>query len=285
MKRAAAAKGRKNTTAAAKPAGKRAGWRSAEKVEDAAGRQYHIGLAPGEVERFILTCGDPARAERIAKNFFDSVRLERRNREFVTFTGTYRGIPLTVIATGIGCDNTEIATIELAQIVERPTFIRVGTSGALQDDIALGDLIISTGSVRLENTSTWFVHEGFPAVAHYEIVGALVGAAKALRAPHHIGITATGSGFYGAQGRRGSGFEPRFPDLVGELSRMGVKNLEMETSTLFTLCAMRGFRAGAVCTAFANRRENVFIAPDQKIAAEDRAILCGLKAFESLARS
>jgi uridine phosphorylase len=261
---------------------RRSGFVSAERVEDVKGRQYHVGLAPGEVAPFILTCGDPARAERIAGRF-DKVEVERRNREFVTFTGVYRGFPLTVIATGIGCDNTEIATVELCRLQEKPTFIRVGTCGALQPDIALGDLIVSTGAVRLENTSTWFVHEGFPAVAHHEVVVALERAARQLGAPHHVGITATASGFYGAQGRTGSGFEPRFPSLPEQLAAMGVKNLEMECSTLFTLCAMRSLRAGAVCTAFANRPKNVFIHPDKKQPAEDRAVSCGLLAFEILA--
>ena len=254
---------------------------SAERVQDAEGRQYHIGLAPGEVEPLIMTCGDPARAERIAKRF-DRVRVERRNREYVTFTGAYKGMPLSVMATGIGCDNTEIATIELAQIVENPTFLRVGTCGGLQDDMDLEDLVISTSSCRLENTSTFFVHEGFPAVAHYEVVGALVASARKLGKTHHVGITATGSGFYGAQGREGLGFPPRDPDLPDKLARMGVKNLEMETSTLFTLCAMRGFRAGAVCTVFANRPQNRFIAKDRKVPAEDSAIETALLALEIL---
>ena len=254
---------------------------SAERVQDTEGRQYHIGLAPGEVAPWILTCGDPARADRVAKRF-DSVRLTKRNREYVTHTGVWNGHPLTVMATGIGCDNTEIAVVELCQIVDDPTFIRVGTCGALQVGMEIEDVVVSTGAVRLENTSTYFVHEGFPALAHHRVVAALEDAAVASGAPHHVGITACAPGFYGAQGRRGSGFEPRFPDLPEQLARMGVKNLEMETSTLFTLAAMKGLRAGAVCTVFANRPENRFIDPDRKIPAEDRAIDVALAAFERL---
>ena len=257
---------------------------SAQRVQDADGRQYHIGVAPGELAPFIMTCGDPARAARAAKRF-DRVDHEIRNREYVTFTGEYRGIPISVMATGIGCDNTEIATIEACQIVERPTFVRVGTCGALQSEMKLEDLVISTGSCRLENTSTWFVHEGFPAVAHYEVVTALIEAARREARDHHVGITATGSGFYGAQGRTGSGFEPRYPDLPDQLARMGVKNFEMETSTLFTLCAMRDLRAGAVCTVFANRPDDVFIDKVRKIPAEDSAIETALLAFEILVGS
>lgn len=254
---------------------------SAERVQDADGRQYHIGLAPGEAAQRIVTCGDPARAERIAERF-DSVRLTRRNREFVSHTGELGGRPITVMATGIGCDNTEIAVVELCQIVEHPTFIRVGTCGALQADMEVEDLVISTGAVRLENTSTYFVHEGFPALAHHEVIAALERAAEQSGARFHVGITACAPGFYGAQGRRGSGFEPRFPDLPEQLAAMGVKNLEMETSTLFTLTAMKGLRAGAVCTVFANRPTNRFISPARKVPAEDAAIEVALGAFASL---
>ena len=261
--------------------GKARSFVSAERVEDGDRRQYHIGLAPGEVERSILLVGDPARAERVARRM-SKVRVEKRHREFVTFTGRIDDLELSVMATGIGCDNTEIAVVELSQIVSSPCFIRAGTCGALQKDMKLEDLVISTGALRLENTSTYFVHEGFPAVAHWQVVAALVAAAEEGRRRHHVGITATAPGFYGAQGRRDSGFEPRFPDLPDQLARMGVKNLEMETSTLFTLSAMRGFRAGAVCTVFANRPKNRFIAPDRKIAAEEACLDVAIAALGRL---
>ena len=258
------------------------GFESAERVQDAKGRQYHIGAGPGDVARYILTCGDPARAERAAQRLA-SIRVERRNREFVTLTGDYEGVDVTVMATGIGCDNTEIAVIEVAQIVDDPCFIRAGTCGSLQADIEIEDLVVSTASCRLENTSTWFVPEGYPAVADWRVVSALTEAADAAGRRWHAGITATASGFYGAQGRRGSGFEPRFPELIDELGRIGVKNIEMETSTLFTLAAMRGMRAGAVCTVFANRPRNEFISKDRKIAAEDAVVGVALAALRSLA--
>src|SRR2546423_10490 len=142
-------------------------YESAEIVKTAEGRQYHIGLAPEDVAPFCVLVGDPARATRVSK-LFDSVRCERRSREYVAYTGVYRGIPLTVLATGIGCDNTEIAVVEYCQLTPTPTFIRCGSSGALQPEIALGDLIVSTGAVKLENTTSFFVPEGYPALAHHE---------------------------------------------------------------------------------------------------------------------
>lgn len=256
---------------------------SAEIVKTSEGRQYHIGLKPGEVAPYILLCGDPARATRVA-GLFEKVSVEAANREYRTYTGKYRGIPVTVMATGIGCDNTEIAVVELAQCVDDPTFVRIGSCGALQKEIQLADLVISSGAVRLENTSLYFVHEGYPAVGHYEVVMALLESARAQHLRHHLGLTATAPGFYGAQARKVPGFPPRYPDLEAELARMNVANFEMETSLLFTLAAFRGVRAGSVCAVYANRWANKFIDTDTKERAELSCIECGLGAIEALYR-
>lgn len=259
------------------------GFHSAEEVRDEEGRQYHIGLAPGEVSRRVLLVGDPARARRVA-TLFDDVKGEWSNREYVTITGTWKGLELSVMATGMGCDNMEIAVVELSQLVDNPIFIRAGSCGGLQKDMELGDLVISTGAARLENISTFFVHEGFPAVAHHEVIMALLLSVRELGHKYHVGITATGSGFYGAQGRTAAGFVPRQPDLPDQLATMGVKNFEMESSTLFTLGAMKGYRVGTVCAVYANRPQNVFIDKDFKQEAEMRCIQAGLGAFVHLDR-
>ena len=104
------------------------GFESAEVVSDAEGVQYHIGCGPNDLADQILLCGDPARAERVS-GLFDEVELERRNREYVTFTGTHEGRRVSVMATGIGCDNTEIAVVEISQLVEAPVLLRVGSCG------------------------------------------------------------------------------------------------------------------------------------------------------------
>ena len=127
-------------------------------------RQYHIGLGPGELAEYILLPGDPDRTARIATRF-DSIELERQHREFATVTGQYRGQRVSVVSTGIGTDNVEIVVAEILAITERPTFIRVGSCGALQSEMSLGDLVITTGAVRLESTTSFFVHDGYPAVA------------------------------------------------------------------------------------------------------------------------
>lgn len=258
------------------------GFESAERVRDEQGRQYHIGLAPDEVSRFIMLVGDPARATRVA-GLFDSVELERRNREYVTYTGIHQGLRLTVMGTGMGGGPTEIAVVELCQLVDRPVMVRCGSAGALQPDMQLGDLAISTAALRLENTTRFFVDEGYPAVADPQAVLALAAAADAGGHRYHVGITATAPGFYGAQGRKIPGFMPREPDIVGRLASQGIKNLEMETSCLLTLAALRGFPAGAVCAIYATRHDNVFITPAQKDAAELACVTTGLHALHTLA--
>jgi uridine phosphorylase len=256
----------------------------ANRPQGAAGRQYHVGLRPGEVATSVLLCGDTARAARIAARF-DSVRrgFPRRHREYATWTGTYRGREVTVMATGMGADNTEIAVVELLACVERPDLIRVGSCGALRRDVALGDLVISTGAVRLESASLGFVDEGYPAVAHHECVLALVTAASRLGRRAHVGVTATAAGFYGWQGRDVAGLASRHRDLPGRLAGAGVLNLEMEASALFTLASMKGLRSGAVCAAYANRPANAFLDAAGRRRADAAAIGVALGALDVLA--
>ena len=105
------------------------------------GRYYHLDCGPGDLAPYVLTCGDPDRARRLAR-LLDRVEVRRRYREFLTFTGEYHRIPVSVMATGIGPDNTAIAVVEAAQCASPLTFIRLGSCGALQPHIQVGDLII-----------------------------------------------------------------------------------------------------------------------------------------------
>lgn len=257
--------------------------RSAENPEDAARRQYHLGTAPGELSSYLLLVGDPGRAELVAERF-DEVEVERRNREYVTFTGRHRGLRLSVVGTGIGADNTEIALIELGQCVESPTLIRCGSCGGLQPGVATGDLVVSRGAYRLESTSTWFVGEGFPAVADHEVVLALLEAAARTGAAHHLGLSASSPGFYGAQDREIAGFPLRDRGILEDLQRQGVLNIEMEASCLFSLASLAGWRAGAVCAVYANRHHDELIRQERKVEAEAACIDTALEAFHVLAR-
>lgn len=254
------------------------------------GRQYHISVAPGEIERYILLCGDPERAEKVV-HYFDvgSIRAQARHREFVTMTGTYKGIPVSVMATGIGPDNTEIAVIEAAQCVERPTFIRIGSCGAIADGIAIGDLVISNAALPRENTSAFYLPLGTKVFAHPLVCETIEKAARSLRHTFHTGVTCSTSSFYAGQAREVPGFpireEAKRDNLFPELLKEGVLNFEMETSALFTLASIstRGIRAGAVCAVYAARLADRGFDPAALKQAESRCIETGLETIRILA--
>ncbi|MBI3750091.1 MAG: nucleoside phosphorylase [Chloroflexi bacterium] len=245
-------------------------------------RQYHIGLGPGELAEYILLPGDPERTARIAA-LLDDVEGSQQHREFASATGTYKGLRVSIVSTGIGTDNVEIVVAEILAITEHPTFIRVGSCGALRPEMALGDVAITTGAVRLETTTSWFVSDGYPAVADYEAVIALIEAAERLGVPYHLGITATAPGFYGAQGRPIPHLPIRYPDLAEDMARQRVMNFEMEASALLVLAGLAGCRAGVVCAVFAQRTTGDFVTGAAKDAAERNGVVTGLEGLRILA--
>ena len=248
------------------------------------GRYYHLNCGPGDLAPYILTCGDPDRARRIARSF-DRVELRRKNREFLTYTGLYHGIPVSVIATGIGAASSAIAVVEAAQCVAPATFIRLGSTGALQGHINLGDLIITTEALREENTTHFYAPASQKAMAHPQVLAALKEAAAALQIPHHVGVTCTSPDFYAGQGRIVPGFPTLEPHKVARLSQAGVLNLEMEMSAYLTLAAVSTLklRAGGACVAVNNRLRGIFASARSFRRAERRLIDVGLRAVEILA--
>jgi uridine phosphorylase len=227
------------------------------------GKQYHIGCGPEDIARTILLPGDPERVGKIA-GIWDSAREIAYHREFHTMTGKFMGVPVTCTSTGVGSPAMAIAVEELSRI-GAVTFIRVGTTGGIQKGQKLGDVIISTGAVRLEGTSRDYVIPEYPAVAHYSVVSALIRAADELKIPYHVGITASADAFYCGQGRPGyKGYIPSFKEhILTDMQKAGVLNFEMETSCLFTLASLFGKMAGAVCTVIANRVTDEFKITDE----------------------
>jgi uridine phosphorylase len=245
-------------------------------------RQYHIALGPGELAEYILLPGDQDRIDKIATRF-SAVEMRQRHREFASITGTYHGRRISAVSTGIGTDNVEIVMAEILAINAQPTFIRIGSCGALQEGVELGDLIITSGAVRLESTTDYFVSDGYPAVADYAAVAALVEAAHRLGHRAHIGITATAPGFFGAQGRPVARLPIRFPDLAADMARQKVMNFEMEASAVLVLAGLAGCRAGVVCTVYAQRPTGRFVSGEQQARAEAACIDTGLEALCLLA--
>lgn len=226
----------------------------------ATSRMYHLDLGRDMVRGATLALlpGDPARprliAERIAALYGGPAPgppLASR-REFCTYLVEIRGARVLVTSTGIGGPSTSIAVDELAQLGVR-TFIRVGTTGAIQDGLAIGDVVVTTGAVRLDGASRHYAPLAYPAVPHPDVLVALVAAARAL-APTlgfaaHAGITASTDTFY--QGQERGGAFPRYVPrhlrgMTEEWRRLHVLNYEMEAATLLTMCGAFGLRGGCV---------------------------------------
>ena len=208
------------------------------------GKQYHVALRRGDVGKYVLLPGDPGRCEPISR-LFDNPRHVATNREYVTYTGTLDGVPVSVTSTGIGCPSAAIALEELVRC-GADTFIRVGTSGHIQKDSVSGELAIISAAIRDEGTSRHYMPIEFPAVADLEVVQALQVAAKKLGARSRTGITQSKDSFYGQH-------EPERMGVANELLARwraweigGAICSEMEASALFVIASMLRVRAGGV---------------------------------------
>ncbi|MEM2987565.1 MAG: nucleoside phosphorylase, partial [Candidatus Bathyarchaeia archaeon] len=213
------------------------------------GKQYHIACGKGDLAEYLLVPGDPDRVPKIVK-FWDSAREISCHREFRSFTGVYKGVPISAMSSGIGPACMAIVVNE-ASAIGVHTFIRVGSCGAIQRDINCGDLIISSAAVRLDGTSNCYIMPEYPATANYEVLLALIEAADSLGLNnYHIGVTATTSDFYAGQNRPA---KTKTDNMLRVFQEAGVLNFEMETATLYTLANLYGLRAGSVCAVYANR--------------------------------
>jgi len=239
-------------------------------------KQYHIACGKGDLAEYLLVPGDPERVPKIA-SFWDSAKEVSCHREFRSFTGKYEGVPISALSSGIGPACMAIAVNEASRVGVR-TFVRVGSTGAIQADIDCGDLIISTAAVRLDYTSNCYIMPEYPAVASYEVLLALIEAAESLGiGNYHVGITATTADFYAGQNRLAASIS-RMEDLLPTLQKAKVLNFEMETATLFTLASLYGLRAGSVCAVYANRCRNEF----RSGAGEENAIKVANEAAKML---
>ena len=239
-----------------------------ENPQDEHGMQYHIACKPGDVARYVLMPGDPARVDVIS-SFWDERRKISYHREFKTDTGKYKGVGISATSTGIGSPSAIIALEELARI-GADTYIRVGSTGVIQENIEIGDLIISSAAVRLEGTSKEYVCVEFPASASYEVLLALIEAAENEGMNYHVGITASTDSFYLGEGRPGfKGYEQSFSRrILEDLRRANVLNFEMEAAAIFTVSNIYGLRAGSIAVVFVNRIKSEFEVVSQEPVAK-----------------
>lgn len=192
----------------------------------------HLLCNPEKVANIVLLPGDPNRARFIA-DFFDTSEKVADNREFLMFTGSYSGVPVSVCSTGIGSPSAVIALEELL-MCGADTFVRVGTCGALQKDINIGDLIIPLAACRGEGTSQRYVPLQFPAVAHPNVVNAL----RKTTPYAYTGIIWTEDSFYISDSEY--------------WSSLGILAVEMECASLFTVSSLKKARTGAILAVDGN---------------------------------
>jgi len=252
--------------------------RSAKRPKLEGGYQYHVRVKPGDLPEIVLMPGDPERVEKIADRLEDVKRLTT-HRGLVAIRGEYKGVEVGAVCSGMGSPSTAIVTEELARVGVR-TFIRVGSTGAIQPQIKVGDLVIASGAVRLEGTSKQYVMPEYPAVADHGLTRALADAAGRLGVRHHVGIVASTDSFYTGQGR--PGFEDYrqswMDNILPDLQSAKVLSFEMESSLLFVLSGLYGLRSGAVLAVFASRVTDEFA-----VKGEHEAISVGLEAAKQFA--
>jgi len=207
-------------------------------------RKYHIGLAPGEVGKYVLVPGDPGRTALIARHI-DGAKEVAFNREYRTFTGSIDGALVSTVSSGIGGPSAAIAVEELGELGVH-TFLRVGTGGAAQPGIKMGEHVLATGAVRSEGTPNGYVPAEYPAIANHQVVAACAAAAGAAGVKHHLGVIRSVDALYSdlVPDRM-----PRREELKRELemwSRAGIVAHDMESSTILVVSSLRGYRAGII---------------------------------------
>ena len=249
---------------------------------EGSGKQYHVGVGQGDVGRYVILPGDPKRCAKIAA-YFDEPRLVADSREFVTYTGYLDGVKVSVTSTGIGGPSASIAMEEL-NAVGADTFIRVGTCGGMDLNVKSGDLVIATGSVRMEGTSKEYAPIEFPAVANLGVINALVEGAQIIEAPYHTGIVQCKDSFYGQH-------RPETLPNGAELLRkwdawvqLGCLASEMESSALFVVASYLRVRCGTVLLAVANQERAKAGLPNPQVHDTDKAIRAAIEALRILIR-
>ncbi len=256
------------------------------------GSVYHLALRPEHLGDLILVAGDPGRIAQISKRF-EKIEHRSQNREFIAHTGTLHGVRITALATGIGTDNIDIVMGELDALVNIDlekrtpkeqhrslTIVRMGTCGALQEDIPVDHFIVSQSGLGMDNVLHYYAHEHtdeelrvLQAILHHTewpdnlpvpyLAEGHRPLVEQLGVGNHVGITATSGGFYGPQGRQLRAIPSvdglnellssfRYPtDTAGEDVR--ITNFEMETSALYGLGGLLGHKTATICSVVANR--------------------------------
>lgn len=194
----------------------------------------HIQCSRGQISQSVIIAGDPGRIDRI-KAYLENVEEIAYNREFKTIVGEYKGREITATSTGIGGPSAAIAIEELINCGAE-NIIRIGSCGAIQKDIDLGELIIAIGAVREDGASKMYVGENYPAVGDFFLTRKLVDKAEEMKLGYRLGLVRSHDSFY----------IDNEEEVMDYYSGKNILGSDMETSILFTLASLRGIRAASV---------------------------------------
>lgn len=239
--------------------------------------QPHLRCGIEDTAEYAILPGDPQRIERI-KTFLEDVKEVAYNREFRTISGYYKGVKVLVTSTGIGGPSTCIAVEELNNIGVK-TMIRIGSCGALQPDMKLGELVIGNGAVRDEGTSATYIDRIYPAVPDTEVLMALLNSAKKLGIPYHCGKIRSHDSFY----------TDREEQIDQYWSEVGVLGADMESSPLFVIGALRNIKTASILNVVVESNGNLesgindYVGGESQTAiGEKNEILLALEAIVQL---
>lgn len=263
-----------------------------ELITNPDGSVFHLHLLPDEIADKIIIVGDPGRVEMIGQ-MFDTIRIRKSNREFTTLTGSYRDQEITVISSGIGTDNIDIVVNELdalanidlqtGEVKEDPrslTFVRIGTTGALQAGMPAGSFVATAKAIGFDGLIHFY--EGYEWCLDHSFAEALTEYLEwpdTLAFPYVVdadptlldtiaagipkGITISAPGFYGPQGRRLrlEPFDSELNDKITAFHFRGQKitNYEMESSAIYGLSKLLNHKALTVCVVIGNRVTGEFL--------------------------
>ncbi|WP_099611147.1 nucleoside phosphorylase [Vibrio fujianensis] len=240
-------------------------------------KQPHLCVDPTQVAERVIVCGEPDRADRIAALLNNGERIAE-NREFRLFNGQYQGKAITVCSTGIGAPSMIIAVEELAQCGAR-YLVRVGSAGALQPNIQLGQLIVAEAAVRDDGGSKSYIDSTYPAYASFNLLQGLNGYLQTQNRPYHMGIVRSHDSFY----------TDNEEALCHYWHGKGILGADMETSALFTVGRLRGLQVASVLNNVVCYQQDVKEGVNQYVNdnkdmmdGEKRACLAALEALVNL---
>lgn len=237
-------------------------------------KQPHIGVDATQVAPLVIVCGEPDRANRIAA-LFDHAELISENREYRLFTGEYKGVPVSVCSTGIGAPSMIIAIEELKQC-DVTHVVRVGSAGAMQAGIGLGELIVAEGAVRDEGGSKSYVEASYPAYASFSLLKALDNYLSSQATAYHFGVVRSHDSFYTDD-----------EDAICQYwNKKGILGADMETSALFAVGRLRGLAVASILNNVVLYQQDVKEGVDQYVneaevmmQGEKQASLAALEAL------